>query len=72
MDALFNHKEFIRLSHEGNINYEKLKVPKNTELVNTADQRNSHVYLIIDGFVSISMNPESNSIYTILGKGSFV
>ncbi|HHQ1235838.1 TPA: Crp/Fnr family transcriptional regulator, partial [Listeria innocua] len=31
MDALFNHKEFIRLSHEGNINYEKLKVPKNTE-----------------------------------------
>ncbi|EJD3234055.1 TPA: Crp/Fnr family transcriptional regulator, partial [Listeria monocytogenes] len=28
MDALFNYKEFVRLSHEGNIKYEKLKVPK--------------------------------------------
>ncbi|HBJ9041689.1 TPA: Crp/Fnr family transcriptional regulator, partial [Listeria monocytogenes] len=27
MDALFNYKEFVRLSHEGNIKYEKLKVP---------------------------------------------
>ncbi|EKO5611069.1 Crp/Fnr family transcriptional regulator, partial [Escherichia coli] len=26
MDALFNYKEFVRLSHEGNIKYEKLKV----------------------------------------------
>ncbi|EAG5354820.1 Crp/Fnr family transcriptional regulator, partial [Listeria monocytogenes] len=25
MDALFNYKEFVRLSHEGNIKYEKLK-----------------------------------------------
>ncbi|EBF5235248.1 Crp/Fnr family transcriptional regulator, partial [Listeria monocytogenes] len=24
MDALFNYKEFVRLSHEGNIKYEKL------------------------------------------------
>ncbi|MBC2262480.1 Crp/Fnr family transcriptional regulator [Listeria sp. FSL L7-0091] len=72
MDTLFNYKEFVRLSHEGNINYEKLKVPKHTELVDTASQRNSHVYLIIDGFVSISMNPESTSIYTVLGKGSFI
>ncbi|EAE4545671.1 Crp/Fnr family transcriptional regulator, partial [Listeria monocytogenes] len=23
MDALFNYKEFVRLSHEGNIKYEK-------------------------------------------------
>ncbi|EAG7368624.1 Crp/Fnr family transcriptional regulator, partial [Listeria monocytogenes] len=25
MDALFNYQEFVRLSHEGNIKYEKLK-----------------------------------------------
>ncbi|EDN8912149.1 TPA: Crp/Fnr family transcriptional regulator, partial [Listeria monocytogenes] len=24
MDALFNYQEFVRLSHEGNIKYEKL------------------------------------------------
>ncbi len=72
MDALFNYKEFVRLSHEGNIKYEKLKVPKHTDLVNTASQRNNHVYLIVEGFVSISMNPQSSSIYTVLGKGSFV
>ncbi|EHC6635020.1 Crp/Fnr family transcriptional regulator [Listeria monocytogenes] len=72
MDALFNYKEFVRLSHEGNIKYEKLKVPKHTDLVDTASQRNNHVYLIVEGFVSISMNPQSNSIYTVLGKGSFV
>ncbi|EAH2842123.1 Crp/Fnr family transcriptional regulator, partial [Listeria monocytogenes] len=51
MDALFNYKEFVRLSHEGNIKYEKLKVPKHTDLVNTASQRNNHVYLIVEGFV---------------------
>ncbi|EAC5135635.1 Crp/Fnr family transcriptional regulator [Listeria monocytogenes] len=72
MDALFNYKEFVRLSHEGNINYEKLKVPKHTELVDTFTTRNTHVYLIVEGFVSISMNPQLNNIYTVLGKGSFV
>ncbi|EAC5223313.1 Crp/Fnr family transcriptional regulator [Listeria monocytogenes] len=72
MDALFNYKEFVRLSHEGNINYEKLKVPKHTELVDTFTTRNNHVYLIVEGFVSISMNPQLNNIYTVLGKGSFV
>ncbi|EAE8346569.1 Crp/Fnr family transcriptional regulator [Listeria monocytogenes] len=72
MDALFNYKEFVRLSHEGNIKYEKLKVPKHTYLVDSASHRNNHVYLIVEGFVSISINPQSNSIYTILGKGSFV
>ncbi|EBF5181318.1 Crp/Fnr family transcriptional regulator, partial [Listeria monocytogenes] len=60
------------LSHEGNINYEKLKVPKHTELVDTFTTRNTHVYLIVEGFVSISMNPQLNNIYTVLGKGSFV
>ncbi|EEA7536982.1 Crp/Fnr family transcriptional regulator, partial [Listeria monocytogenes] len=29
-------------------------------------------YLIVEGFVSISMNPQLNNIYTVLGKGSFV
>ncbi|EAC8433527.1 Crp/Fnr family transcriptional regulator [Listeria monocytogenes] len=72
MDALFNYKEFVRLSHEGNIKYEKLKVPKHTELVDTFTTRNNHVYLIVEGFVSISMNPQLNNIYTVLGKGSFV
>ncbi|EHD1272883.1 Crp/Fnr family transcriptional regulator [Listeria monocytogenes] len=72
MDALFNYQEFVRLSHEGNINYEKLKVPKHTELVDTFTTRNTHVYLIVEGFVSISMNPQLNNIYTVLGKGSFV
>ncbi|MBC2328492.1 Crp/Fnr family transcriptional regulator [Listeria cossartiae] len=72
MDPLFNYKEFVRLSDEGNINYEKLKVPKHTELVDTFTTRNNHVYLIVEGFVSISMNPQSNNIYTVLGKGSFV
>ncbi|MCV94832.1 Crp/Fnr family transcriptional regulator [Listeria monocytogenes] len=72
MDALFNYKEFVRLSHEGNINYEKLKVPKHTELVDAFTTRNTHVYLIVEGFVSISMNPQLNNIYTVLGKGSFV
>ncbi|MCU09265.1 Crp/Fnr family transcriptional regulator [Listeria monocytogenes] len=72
MDALFNYKEFVRLSHEGNIKYEKLKVPKHTDLVDTFTTRNNHVYLIVEGFVSISMNPQLNNIYTVLGKGSFV
>ncbi|EDO0810945.1 Crp/Fnr family transcriptional regulator, partial [Listeria monocytogenes] len=47
-------------------------VPKHTELVDTFTTRNNHVYLIVEGFVSISMNPQLNNIYTVLGKGSFV
>ncbi|MBC1287793.1 Crp/Fnr family transcriptional regulator [Listeria welshimeri] len=72
MDTIFSYQEFVRLSHEGNIKFEKIKVPKNTELISLSSDRDNYVYLIIEGFVSISMTPTSKSIYTILGKGSFV
>lgn len=72
MNTLFNYLEFIQLSQKGNISFEKITIPNRTQLIEEEGLTKEHVYLIIDGYVSISLSPDSPNIYTILGKGSFV
>ncbi|MBC1814140.1 Crp/Fnr family transcriptional regulator [Listeria booriae] len=72
MKTIFNYQQFIQLSEKGNINFEKIIIPKRTQLIDNKELSANYVYLIIDGYVATSLGQETTSIYTILGKGSFI
>ncbi|AHI54741.1 Crp/Fnr family transcriptional regulator [Listeria ivanovii] len=73
-ENLYNYQEFIRLSKEGKIGYKEVEVPKNASLLTQQADVSKHIYLIVDGYISIfSKETTSNSkIYSIQGKGSFL
>ncbi|MBC1969642.1 Crp/Fnr family transcriptional regulator [Listeria marthii] len=72
--TLYNYQEFIRLSHEGKIAYEKVEVPKNASLLTDKDDVDNYIYLIVDGYVALLLNDgkEHSKIYSIQGKGTFL
>ncbi|MCN72841.1 Crp/Fnr family transcriptional regulator [Listeria monocytogenes] len=72
MSNLFTYREFVQLTKKGKINYEKLTLPKNTLIGNSSEYSNNAVYLIVEGFVNISLIQSPPRVYTICGKGVFL
>lgn len=72
--SLYNYHEFIHLSHDGRIPFEKIEVPKNAILLNNSADLDNYVYLIIDGYVALFLNDgkEQSKIYSIQGEGAFL
>ncbi|EEJ1214690.1 Crp/Fnr family transcriptional regulator [Listeria innocua] len=72
--SLYNYHEFIHLSHDGRIPFEKIEVPKNAILLYNSADLDNYVYLIIDGYVALFLNDgkEQPKIYSIQGEGAFL
>lgn len=72
--SLYNYHEFIHLSHDGRIPFEKIEVQKNAILLNNNVDLDNYVYLIIDGYVALFLNDEKepSKIYSIQGEGAFL
>lgn len=72
--TLYNYQEFIRLSHEGKIAYEKVEVLKNASLLTEKADVDNYIYLVVDGYIALLLNDgkEHSKIYSIQGKGTFL
>ncbi|MBF2445290.1 Crp/Fnr family transcriptional regulator [Listeria welshimeri] len=72
--TLYSYQEFIRLTHEGKISYEKIEVKKNTYLLSKQAEVDDSIFLVAEGYISLFSNDinANTKIYSIQGKGTFL